>query len=146
MGITVRVIDLGKLQKFVTKEDMQAAGKFMLALQKKRIARGEGSRGSKMKRYSKAYQKERAEAGLPINVRTLRRTGSMLESRAVLSSTDTETRIGFKKAAPYVYVNQARTPFVKATKTERNLVSKFTRRVVRERLRKQLAAARAGAK
>lgn len=139
--VTVRLLDIGPLKRFVTKEDMQAVADFVLALQKKRIAAGIGSRGTNMKRYSKAYAAERSAAGLPSDKRTLRRSGAMLDSRKVLSVSDTRARIGFDSAQKHAYVNQARTPFVKATKDERKLAGRFLARLIRERLRKTKAQA-----
>lgn len=142
MAITVRVIDLGPLKRFVTEDDMRAAGQFILRMQRERIARGEGQRGRKMKRYSRAYAKERAEAGLPTDKRTLSRTGAMLASRDIIEAKATSVRIGFKSKARYVFVNQARTPFVKATKPERQLATEFIKRRVQRRLKANLAEAR----
>lgn len=143
MAITVRVLDLGELKQFVTEDDMRAVGEYALRLQQARIARGEGSRGKKMKRYDKDYAEERAEAGLPTDRRTLRRTGRMLDSRTVLESTATRATIGFENPEQYFYVQQAKTPFVKATKDERKLLTEFVKKRVTERLKENLTRARA---
>lgn len=135
-GITVRVLDLGLLRRLVTKEDMRAAAEMMLELQAKRIAAGGGTRG-KMKRLSPAYAKEVGHSN-----RTLVRTGRMLASRAVLSATKTKATVGFKNAPQYAYVNQARTPFVKATKEERKTLAEFLTARIKARTAKNLAEAR----
>jgi len=130
--------------RLATEADMRAVGKYILAVQARRIARGEGSTGRKMKRYSKAYRKARAAAGLPTDIRTLRLTGSMLEGRSVTEVDNRKARIGFPGAPRYFHINQARTPFVKATDEEMGLARAFLRRVIRERVRKDLASARGG--
>ncbi len=140
MAITVRVLDLGALAKFVTKADMRAVGERIIALQSERIAAGEGTH-RKLKKLSKAYAKE---TGRPDRVRTLKRTGRMLASRAVVEVTESRTKVGFRNKAKYVYVQQAKTPFVKATKKERVLLRDFLADRVKARLAENLRSAKAG--
>lgn len=137
--VTVRVLNLGALAKFVTKEDMQAAAEYMLKLQAERVAQGIGQRGKPMKRLSKDYAEEEGKG----RVRTLKRTGKMLDSRGVLDATEKRATIGFQNAEKYYYVNQARSPFVKATKEERQKLAEFLAARVKKRLRENLASARA---
>jgi len=135
--ITVRVLDIGELKKFVTEDDMRAAANYALSLQKERIAKGIGSRGRSMKRLSKAYAEE-----IGRSVRTLNKSGRMMNSRRVVEVKQNRATIGFVAAPKYAYVNQSKTPFVKATKEERNIISKFLTKRIKERLRRQHAFAR----
>lgn len=143
MPITVRIIDLRELRRFVTKEDMAKAGQYALRLQRERIAKGIGQRGRRMKRYSREYREERAEKGLPTDRRTLRLSGRMLDSRKVVAANEKSARIGFQNAPRYAYVQQARTPFVKATKDERDLIRKYLVARIKRRTKQNLQRARA---
>lgn len=142
MAITVRMVNLLELAKFATKEDFEAAGEYALKLQRERIARGEGQTGKPMRKYDPDYAKERAEAGLPNDKRTLSRTGSMLASRAVVAADEKSAKVGFKSAPKHAYVHQKKTPFVKATKRERFMLTNFLRLRIEKRLKEQQMKAR----
>jgi len=144
VAITVRVLDLGELKRFVTAEDMRVAAEALLDRQKSRIAEGKGSSGRPMKRYSKAYAADRKAAGLPAEgPRTLRRTGRMLDSRSVVEATEKKAKIGFRNPEKYYYVQQRKSRFVKATKQERADVSALVAKRIKDRLGENMAKARA---
>jgi len=144
VAITVRVLDLGELKEFVTADDLRAAAEALIDMQRARISEGKGSSGRPMKRYSKAYAEDRKAAGLPADgPRTLRRSGRMLDSRSVEEVTDKKAKIGFRDPQKYYYVQQRKSRFVKATKAERNEVSKLVRTLIRERLLARHSSARA---
>ena len=142
MPVTVRMLDLGPLRKWITPDDMRAAGQLALTLQRDRIARGEGSRGRPMKRYSKSYKAQLADEGRPTDKRTLRRTGKMLDSRQVKGATAVRATVGFAAPEKYMFVQQATTPFVKATKDERNQIRDYLIERVKARIKQNLAEAR----
>lgn len=142
--VTVRVLNLEPLiKKMVLKEDMRAVGEKVIDDQAARIARGEGSRGRRMRRYTRRYREQLEREGRQSSIRTLRRTGHMLNSRGIAFVSHKQVRVGWTAKDRYFFINQKYTPFVKPTKAEREDLSKFVDERVRARLRKNLAEARA---
>ncbi len=145
MPATFSMIDLKPLMRWLTPDDMRRAGERLFRLQQARIDAGGGTRG-KMKGYSAGYKKKLAAAGEPTTPRDLRRTGKMLNSRAVMKFTATSATIGFSPREAYMYINQARTPFTKPTKEERADTRAFLIQLARDRSERNLETARSAPK
>lgn len=137
----VRVIDLAPLKDFITKEDMRAAGEYLIEIQRSRIQSGIGQTGKPMKKLDKEYAAEEKAGN---RTRTLTQTGQMLDARDVLYVSKNQVRIGFRRGGHgnLANIHQGRTRFVKPTKDEIARVQEFIKERIHARLDKQLAAAR----
>jgi hypothetical protein len=131
VAITVKLLDLGPLAKFITAKDLKESAEDLLARQRNRITFGLGQSGKPMKPLSPGYAKEVGHA-----TRRLELTGAMLNSRKVTSATETSATIGFENAPKHAFVHQAKTPFVKATPKEREALTDLVRKKVEARLKK----------
>lgn len=142
MPITVRAIDLTRL-KLTTPAIMKQIGQTFLRLSRERIEAGVGSDGAPMPLYSPRYEKFRADHGRDVNRRTLVYTGKMLLARKVQNPRANSVEINFTAERDKAQGNEDRTPFVNATRAEREDLKVMAKQQIDANIAAQQAKLRA---